>query len=108
MTPPGGAVDPAARFREAVRRALDEAPGPGPRGEGAERVNGVLRDAPDPDRREDLVERLLDDPPLAASVFQNVDLLYFDGHPDADAVSGLLLELLERAADREPGPDDLD
>ena len=71
---------------------------------------GALRDASEPERvalRERVAEvvdlagedddrlaaELPLDPPLASSLFQNVDLLYLHDHPNADAVSLLLLRV---------------
>ena len=72
---------------------------------------GAMRDAPEEERAalrarvaevvdlagEDdarLAAELPLDPPLASALFQNVDLLYLHDHPNADAVSLLLLRVL--------------
>lgn len=44
------------------------------------------------------VEALLADPPLLASFFQNVDLLYEHSYGGADEVSAWIMQALERAA----------
>ena len=88
-------------------RELSGPLGPGTEGAAPERVATVvdrlLRDAADRDRREELVDRLLEDPPLAAAIFQNVDLLFTHGHPGADAVGSLVMRVVERAFEAEEG-----
>jgi hypothetical protein len=49
-----------------------------------------------------LAARLLAEPPLAAAFFQNLDLLYAHGSTHADAMSTLLMRVLELAAEEAP------
>ena len=46
---------------------------------------------------------LASSPPMLAAFYQNVDLLYNAGFPDADAVSALIMRALEHSAEL-PGP----
>ena len=93
-------IDDSARpFAEAV---LDELTGLGPFSAHERRrleseIHGLVHGARTGARPEALAERLLSEPALAASFFQNVDLLYTHAYPGADAVSGLIVRVLEIA-----------
>ena len=49
------------------------------------------------------VAALIEDPELLSAVFQNVDLLYANDYPHADALSVLTLDAVHRAVEAEEG-----
>lgn len=97
------AQEAALPFAAAVATQLAHAPGaPGDEATeraAADRVVRLLEIAASSPTRAggEQEEELLEDPHLLSAVFQNLDLLYVEGYPAADAVGRLLARLVDRA-----------
>ena len=68
--------------------------------EGQHTVENALRLLRQPEAA-DAADRLANDPVMLAAFFQNVDLLYENGYPEADAVAALVMHAVERLGEPE-------
>ncbi|MBW3628349.1 MAG: hypothetical protein KY464_03535 [Gemmatimonadetes bacterium] len=88
-------ISPAGALREGPAEVRDAL---------AHEVADLLLASPDDPGDEGLALRLLEQPPLAAAFFQNLDLLYSYASPYANRVGTLLMHTLELAAAAEADP----